>query len=230
MHYLYVIQLSGTDRTFLCLISLGSVWSLSTQSQRLWANLPQERVQQLYDWVLHQTVVCIQARGAATPYWHLTSRVPMLPTLISICSALVIVAVQSCDLSPCSSFISHLSVWVLDLFSAGQCVSRLSKPSGSQGVCSLSPRHFTTPQIPVSPVDGWTSLQNRSQQTDDWMLLKLFQVVWNCFLRDFFVSSYVLLPLHHILNTAALFIPLCLTTRPVISIFFLFLMHTAVWL
>lgn len=225
--------------TFLCRISLGSVWMKSVTPEPT-SNLPQERVRQQYDdWVLYQIAACIEARGATTPYWHLTSRVPMLPFPFALILWSLLFSQVSFQHVPVSV---HLSVWELDLFSAGQSVSWPSKPSGSTGfttapneahkliICVYSPHRFTTPQIPASFVDGWTSLQSRSQHKDDSTMLRLFHVVWNCFLGVFSVSSHVLLPLHHTLNTVALFIPLRLTTRPVISIFFLFLMHTAVWL
>lgn len=41
---------------------------LEAQLQQLWADLPQERIQRLYDSIPHRIAACLQARGGATPY------------------------------------------------------------------------------------------------------------------------------------------------------------------
>lgn len=41
---------------------------LEGQLQQLWTNLPQERIQRLFDTIPNRIRACIAARGSATPY------------------------------------------------------------------------------------------------------------------------------------------------------------------
>lgn len=76
---------------------------LKDQSQQLWADLPEERIQRLYNRVLYRSY---KTWGGATPYWDGTSSVPVLTTQMNCSYSHIFFQYMQLDLSFMTLFVN----------------------------------------------------------------------------------------------------------------------------